>query len=114
ISIVGTPEPEPNAVNAVTVVGADVPSGFAALSNTAGVTNLNVTESFHSSWRIKKPVSTAPDGPLIPNGANGISTETMKSYGEPAVVPGNRLVPDGELNPYGSDGRTADEPFTRT
>src|SRR6267142_3991490 len=110
MSMNGVPEPEPNAVIAVTVVAADKPRGFAALSRTVGKTNLNVKESFHSSWRAMKPDSITPPatfGPDWPNGAKGMSTWTIKSYGEPAVVRGtNGLTLDGvEEIPMGTPGR---------
>src|SRR5690242_6309108 len=108
----GLPVPEPNAVIAVTVVAAEVPRGLAELSTTAGKTNLKVKESFHSSCRAINPVSITPPatfGPDWPNGANGMSNCTTKSYGEPAVVRGKRgFTFDGvELIPIGTPGRYA-------
>src|SRR2546430_5910712 len=119
MSIEGVPEPEPNAVSAVTVVAAEVPRGFAALSSTVGKTNLNVKLSFHSSCRAINPVSMMPPetpGPDWPNGAKGISTCTMKSYGLPAVVSGTMgLTLEGvDEMPIGTPGRYACTPLTCT
>src|SRR5690242_20949530 len=117
MSIDGEPVPEPNAVIAVTVVAADVPRGFAALSTTAGKTNLKVKESFHSSCRAINPLSMTPPatfGPDCPKGANGMSICTMKSYGEPAVVSGNNgfTFAGVEEIPIGTPGRYACTPLT--